>query len=349
MSPCPVHKMTFPVVLQRGRFWWSFASQMSFCDPCLPSFACSYLPSLIGLIPSLLLAILVFYSKIVFLCSTDDFGHFWVLLPLHLPWNLVSKLFLLFLTFLYAQDLTCAPGFSCTPKSRFWWFDPEFAGKLSDQSICGLCWFCEPRFYSFCFSFTPFMPVCSMWYRRFWWFCPLFVNACACLLIIKLRESLTFSQISIRFLVQGGTNVGRQTLSRGSSLFFTNICGNESESAYKYPGCLFLVLATCSPILNVTTLNTNVLLKSQNFTFSAWIYQNQCLGITNLRARFPPISWVLTLPFFLLILAMICICLYWRRLLLPVDSLLFFCIFLEISEYILVSVFSYLNKIWKFY
>ncbi len=66
-------------------------------------------------------------------------------------------------------------------------------------------------------------------------------------------------------------------------------CENESESAYKYPRCPFLVLTTCSPFLGMTTLNTSVRLKSQNSTFPAWIYQNRCFGITNLRTSFSAI------------------------------------------------------------
>ena len=72
-----------------------------------------------------------------------------------------------------------------------------------------LLWFLWPQFLFWLNLFALLVLVCSMCPMRFWWFCPVFVNACACKLFNKLRESLTFFRIAIRTLVQAGANVGK--------------------------------------------------------------------------------------------------------------------------------------------
>ena len=122
--------------------------------------------------------------------------------------------------------------------------------------------------------------------RRFWWFCRVFVNASAYKLFNNAEgRSYLFPDHN------SDSRASRCECWKIGALsgFFSpqhEQCENESESAYKYPRCPILVLTTCPPFLGMTTLNTSMRLKSQNPTFTAWIYQNRCFGILNLRTSF---------------------------------------------------------------
>ena len=129
-----------------------------------------------------------------------------------------------------------------------------------------------------------------MYYRRFWWFSSVFVSAYACKLYYKVRATLTFFRIVNRTLVQAGTIVGKFVALSGLFSPQHEWNENESESAYKYPGCPISILTKCPSFLGMSTLSTIMQLNSQKPTFMAWIYQNRCLGILNLRTSFSAVS-----------------------------------------------------------